>query len=130
MKLDTAFEDVPDDDDLLYSIEHWDSEEVAERDGGSADEAFVHPRTGTAARIMHHDDGYSVQTAMGDYADFDNVVQSDDPTTFVSGGSSVVMMELESLGEARAVAYSWMRGWVMRNGAIGDEEGDIIDSEA
>lgn len=134
MKLENAYESVPDDDDLLYSIEHWDSEECDDHDDLRLDslvEAFVHPNTGTAARILSHEEGeYSVQPTMGDFAGFDNVHQSPDPGTFVSGSSSVVVMELESLSEARAAAYFWMRGWVMRNSSIGTDAGDVYDSES
>lgn len=134
MNLKTAFEEV-EDDDLLYSFEHWDSDDIAaayEDTGISSDalEAFVHPRTGTGVRIFGSSSGtYSVQPAMGSFADFDNVVQSDDPSTAVSGSASVTMTEIESLSEARAIAYAWMRGWVMRNSSIGRSEGDVRDSE-
>lgn len=137
MKLDTAFETVPDDDDLLYSIEHWDSgrldDEGAGRSRGdfgresttSMVEAFVHSKTGTAARIFKSDSGYSVQPSQGDFGPFDKVIQGDDPSTLVSGGASVVATQIETLSEARAMAYAWMRGWVMRNSSIGNDEGDI-----
>lgn len=126
MKLNTAFEDIPDDDDLLYSMEHWDREKLTEVYGdlrvtSSAIEAFVHPRTGTAARIMVSDEGeYSVQPSMGGFGPFDNVIQGDDPTSLVSGPVSVTALEIETLSEARAIAHYWMRGWVMRNSNIGE----------
>lgn len=133
MQLETAFETVPDDEKLLYSIEHWDADDFESPDCRVTDsmvEAFVHPRTGTGARILESDDGeYSIQPSMGDFASGDCVVQTDDPTTLVSGGASVVMMELETLSEARAVAYVWLHGWVMRNSHIGDREGDVVDAE-
>lgn len=134
MKLATAFETVPGDDDLLYSIEHWSKKGIEESDGRFTDslrEAFVHPRTGTAARIIEDEDGtYSVQPSMGDFGPYGLVVQSDDPTEFVSGGASVAVTGLESKAEARAVAHFWMRGWVMRNSTVGDSEGDVLDSES
>lgn len=134
MQLDTAFEDFPEDDDeLLYSIEHWDHSRIVDHENVRNDtiaEAFVHPRTGTAARIIESDGGeYSVQPTMGDFADYDRVVQPDDPSKFVSGSASVVMTQLESLSEARAVAYAWMHGWVMRNSSVGATAGDVTDAE-
>lgn len=133
MELDKAFDVVPDDEDLLYSTEHWDQTDILDDDGHHSDnevEAFVHPRTATAARIMKDSDGtLSVQPTMGGYSTGDCVVQSNDPTTLVSGGSSVVMMELLTLAEARVVAYVWLRGWVQRNTHIGENEGDVQDAE-
>lgn len=133
MKLDTAFEEPLEDDELLWSIEHWDRERIEAEDAGRIErmvEAFVHPRTGTAARILEDDDGeYSVQPSMGDFGPYDCVIQSDDPTEMVSGGSSVVAMEIETLLEARAIAYYWIRGWVQRNSSIGDSAGDLRDAE-
>jgi len=133
MKLDTAFSEVPDDEDLLYSIEHWDGDKIAGRETRHTDrevEAFVHPETATAARILQSDNGtYSVQPSMGDYDNGDCVLQSDDPTEMVSGGSSVAMMGLESLSEARAVAYSWIRGWVMCAGGFHGNVGSVKPAE-
>jgi len=133
MKLATAFEQVPDDEDLLYSIEHWGEDKIASREARHTDrevEAFVHPGTAAAARIMQAEDGaYSVQPSMGDYDNGDCVLQSDDPTEVVSGGASVTMQGVESLAEARAVAYVWMRGWVMHNGGFYENEGSVIPAD-
>ena len=133
MRLETAFAEVPDDEDLLYSVEHWDSETIAGRDATHTDreiEAFVHRATATAARIMESDDGtFSVQPAMGDYDNGDCVLQSDDPSELVSGGASVVMMEIESLSEARAIAYAWMRGWVMCSGGFHGNPGSVYPAQ-
>lgn len=133
MQLADAFETVPDDEDLLYSIEHWNRETIEERTAHASDrmvEAFVHPRTATAARIFEASDGtYSVQPTMGDFAGGDCVVQPEEPGRMVSGSSSVTMMELDTLSEARAIAYAWMRGWVMRDSSAGDGEGAVRNAD-
>lgn len=136
MELNTAWADVPDaDDDLAYSIEHWDSDKIATRDAPHTDseiEAFVHPRTATAARILQTGGStYSVQPSTGDYDNGDCVNQSDDPTSFVSGGALVLATEIETLSEARALAYAWLHGWVTRNSSVRPEpkEGDVLDGE-
>lgn len=133
MKLDTAFEQVPADEDLLYSIEHWDGDKIASREARHTErevEAFVHPKTATAARIHQSDDGtYSVQPSMGGYDNGDCVLQSDDPNEMVSGSAAVVMQEVETLSEARAVAYVWMHGWVMRNSGFYGNPGSVIPAD-
>lgn len=131
MQLDTEFEDLPGDEEYLYTIEHWSSGDINDSDGMHTDtevEAFVHPRTATAARILASDDTYSVQPSMGDYGEGDCVVQPSEPGSFVSGGASVVMTELETLSEARAIAYAWMRGWVMRNSNAHGGDGAVLDA--
>lgn len=128
MQLNTAFVTSPHDDDLLYSTEHWNRPTLEAKMEYGLDhivEAFVHPKTGTAARIMEAEKGYSVQPSMGDFGPFDKVIQPDDPSQFTSGGASVTMAEIETLSEARAVAYAWMRGWVMRESNVGDQPGQI-----
>lgn len=136
MQLREFHDPVPDDDDLTYSIEHWDGDRIrGEIDAGARFtdglfEAYVHPRTGTAARIIENSDGgFSVQPTMGGFADYDCVVQPDAPNEFVSGSASVLALDLESLAEARAMAYAWLHGWVLRNSNVGDSGGDVRDRE-
>jgi hypothetical protein len=133
MDMATSFEQPPRDKDLLYSIEHWDEIKIGSRDARHIDagrEAFVHPRTATAARIMQFDDGaHSVQPTMGDYDNGDCVLQPDDPEKMVSGGSSVAMHEVESLDAARVLAYVWMRGWVQRNGSFYEKPGSVVPAD-
>jgi len=133
MDMATSFEQAPDDEDLLYSVEHWDEDKIASRDARHIDkdhEAFVHPRTATAARVMQADDGtYSVQPAMGTYDNGDCVIQPDDPAEWVSSTASVAMMEVESLAAARALAYMWMRGWVQRNADFYEKPGSVVPAD-
>jgi hypothetical protein len=133
MDMATSFKQVPDDEDLLYSVEHWDEDKIASRDARHIDEdheAFVHPRTATAARVMQADDGtYSVQPSMGDYDNGDCVLQPDEPGEMVSGASSVAMLEVESLAASRALAYVWMQGWVMRNGGFYENPGSVVPAD-
>lgn len=128
MQLDTAFKTIPHDDDLLYSIEYWGENTIDVKLKHAPDDivgAFVHPKTGTAARILHTEPTYSVQPSMGDFGPFDKVIQSGDPTKLVGGSASVTMGKLETRSEARAIAYAWMRGWVMRESNVGDQPGQI-----
>jgi len=133
MQLATAYEVVPDDEDLLYSIEYWSEDKITTREAPHSDgevEAFVHPKTATAARIIQADDGtYSVQPSMGDYDNGDCVLQPDERNSSVSGGASVTMVEMESLSEARSLAYAFMRGWVMRNGGFYENAGSVIPAD-
>lgn len=130
MQLATAFETAPDNDDLPSTITHWGADTIADRKKHGHDaEAFVHKRTATAARIVESDDGtYSVQTSTGDYAGGDCVIQPDDPAEFVSGLSSVVAMEIETLSEARAIAYYWIRGFSHANAFKGTSFVDATET--
>lgn len=118
-------------ENLPEEIEYWHESRIAKaREDGpyitdSAVEAFVHPGTGTAARIIQGANSYSVQPVMGDFGPYDNVVQPDDPSELLSGWSSVVALEVETLENARLIAHAWIKGWYQRAEATGSEPGDI-----
>lgn len=117
-------------EDLPESIEYWDSvmiEEATDHMSDSIVEALVHPNTGTAARIMKHEDSYSVQPVMGDFGRFNNVIQPDDPTELVSGWSSVAAMDLVDIESARMIAYGWITGWHQRTNTTGNDPGDVYE---
>lgn len=120
----------PKTEDLKGDLEFWDFGDLEASDSHFTDsvvEAFVHPKTGTAARIMEQEERYSVQPVMGDFGPFDNVVQSEDPNETVSGWASVVALDVDGLIPARQIAYAWIDAWRMRGELTGNESGDVIE---
>lgn len=138
MSFEGTWDSVPDTEMMPGRIEHHT---FSDPDFGIPDrtvEAFYHPPTATAARILEAEDGeYSVQPSAGgfpaqtedDPEQGEPVVQPPRTGEMVSGSVSVVATNVGALADARAVAYGWIRGWTSRNMLMPDSEGGVRDVE-
>lgn len=119
--------EVPEDDDLWGDL-RWedlrdsdDESAAAVADSMEKLERFIHDRTGTEVDIYRDSDGdYSVQAKLGGYNN-DAVIQPDETGRFVSATTSVLDLGEPTIEMARAIAFSWIRGWAHRNNTYHDQ---------